>query len=780
MFPKQYLFQLLLTVSFAGAVVPSTAQDTIGRRPNTPAQTIPDTLLFKIQKAQSVITELKAANKRGYGITRIRTGLATVKADVAPVLADTQALSQTLDAKNLSNYNLILNDALAKLTNWRTTLSRSNNDLQRRLDQVLALSSDSLLTVAGNDTTGKKFYADQLTSLKLQLQEAGTRTSAQLDTVGRVLADVSGTYLSISNLQTTLNERVQKSSSTVLQRESPYLWDAPASLSAARVQSVFRANYQGQDQILRYFFGSTWDNRFLLFLLSAAFFGWVFRNNKKVRRPSVQKKIGPVSLVHIKPVPVIASLIVLLNLTPLFEPQSPSLYIELTQLLLVVALTVHLWNQIPRQDLRVWLLNGVMFLLLLVSNALIIDSVFMRLWLIVLNGGFLYTGWIFSRRLPHNTISIRIIRPIIRLSLVLQILAILFNIFGRISLAKLFSITAVIGLIQIIGLGVFIAIVLEALDLQIKLSTYANGLFARVNLSHTRRSFKEGLVFVAVALWLIVFFINLGVADSLFHFFYQILTRPRAFGSFTFTLGNVLSFSIIIYLSSLLQKNIGLLFGESQLPTTDGQAGQISSVLALVRLVIIVAGVLFAVAASGISIDKFTVVLGALSVGIGLGMQNIVSNFVSGIILIFEKPFQIGDYVELADRKGRIRDIGIRSSKMVTGQGSEVIIPNGDLLSNRLVNWTSGNTYLKTEFTLKVSLDTDLQAIDDIIKKEVGQLKGAIQGMSPDMLVTAIGGDNVELKILVWVTDIYSEASLKSQLLQRLVLAFKAANIKTI
>ena len=116
---------------------------------------------------------------------------------------------------------------------------------------------------------------------------------------------------------------------------------------------------------------------------------------------------------------------------------------------------------------------------------------------------------------------------------------------------------------------------------------------------------------------------------------------------------------------------------------------------------------------------------------------------------------------------------------MITGQGAEVIIPNGDLLSNRLVNWTSGNTYLKTEFTLKVSLDTDLQAVEEIIKKEVSQLKGAIQSMSPDILVTTIGGDNVELKVLIWINDIYSEASLKSQLLQRLVVAFKAANVKT-
>lgn len=90
--------------------------------------------------------------------------------------------------------------------------------------------------------------------------------------------------------------------------------------------------------------------------------------------------------------------------------------------------------------------------------------------------------------------------------------------------------------------------------------------------------------------------------------------------------------------------------------------------------------------ASGIPLDKLTVVLGALSVGIGPCMQNIVNNFVSGIILIFEKPFQIGDFVELADKKGKIQDIGIRASKMLTQQVSEVIIPNGDLISNRFTN----------------------------------------------------------------------------------------------
>ncbi|GAB3033897.1 mechanosensitive ion channel family protein [Spirosoma pulveris] len=777
MFIRLFSNLLLVLIFFHSATVPVVAQDTTATIETSVPQTIPDTLLFKIQKAQSVISQIKAANKRKYGISRIRSGLADVKANLAPIATDMRAHGKEVDTKNMVNYSLILNDGLKKLTDWRTTLSKSNNYLQSNLDQVLALSTDSLLTVNGTDTTDRKLYADQIRSIKFQLQDAGTRTSAQLDTVSRLLADVSGTYLTISNLQAAINDRLQKSSENTFQKEAPYLWEAPASLSLAELPALLQSSFQGQSKIFTYFVSATWDNRILLIMLCGLFFAWVFFNYKKAQKSPLREKITPLRSDYLKPVPVVASLIVLLNLTPLFEPQSPSLYVEITQFLLFVVLTVQFRSRLSRHELRMWLLIGTMYMLLVTANALVGDLLFMRLGLIALNIGFLYIGIVFARRLPRQHISARVVRFVTTLFMVFQVLAIVLNCLGRISLAKTLGITAVIGLMQLTALGTFIEVILEALDLQINVSTSSEGIFSRVNVSHIRRSFRKGLSFIAVTLWLIVFFINIGAADTVFNILHHILTRPRSFGSLTFTLSNVLSFSIIIYLSSLLQKNIGLLFGESQLPTETEEIGQLSSVLALVRLVIVIAGVLLAIATSGISVDKFTVVLGALSVGIGLGMQNIVSNFVSGIILIFEKPFKIGDYVELADKKGRIRDIGIRSSRMITPQGSEVIIPNGDLLSNRLVNWTSGDTYLKTEFTLKVSMDSDLEAVQEIINKEVSQLEGTLQNRPAEVTVTGIGGTSVDLKVQVWLTSVYAEVTLKSQLLQRLLIAFKGANV---
>jgi potassium efflux system protein len=297
------------------------------------------------------------------------------------------------------------------------------------------------------------------------------------------------------------------------------------------------------------------------------------------------------------------------------------------------------------------------------------------------------------------------------------------------------------------------------------------------NLSRTRLSFKKILSVVTVILWLLVFLINLSIAGGVFALLHTILVKPRSFGSVTFTLSNVLFFGVIVYLANMLQKHVGVLFGESSI-TFDEKTEHKGSKLALIRLIIIVIGVLLAVTASGVPLDKLTVVLGALSVGIGLGMQNIVNNFVSGIILIFEKPFRIGDYVELADKKGKVQDIGIRSSKMLTPQGSEVIIPNGDLLSGRLVNWTLSNDYLKTEVIFKVPVDTDLAAIYKIIEEEISQTDNIVKNLPPEILINTIAADSVELKVLVWISNVYIEAGFKSDLFKKLLPRFKEMQVK--
>lgn len=776
-----FLKNLLLCLFLGGWLLTSTSAQAQAVPPAPQvdsSQTVPDTLLFRLQKAQAAITEINATNKRGYGIENIRTGLAGVKADINPVKRDMDVPRKVIDTRSLISYNLILKDALGKLTDWRTALSKYNNDLQRLADQVIELSNDSVLMVKAKDTTEKSLYTVQLNDIKLRLQTSGKITTAKLDTVSRLLADVSASYLTVTDLQNAINDRMRQSGRSALSRESPYIWSAPVKGGEGNsIGDLIKTSYEGQNKILGYFISSTWDNRILLLLIGAAFYFWVYRNYKKARTAELSQQLGELSFGYINPYPVLAALIVILNLTPLFEPDSPTMYIELTQFLLLAVITIHFWKTLDKADLNYWLMIVALYVVIILTNAVVHDAIWMRLWLMALNAASLYIGVYFFRKLAKANFSQKMIRPVLFIYVGLNVLSIILNIFGRISLAKVCSTTAIIGLTQIVALGVFIQVLTDALELQIKVSSCSNGLFSRINLVSTRKSFKKVLAVVAVILWLLVFMINLSIAGGVFALIQQILSKTRTFGSVTFTLSNVLFFAVIVYVANMLQKHVGVLFGESTI-TFDDKTEHKGSKLALVRLIIIVVGVLLAVTASGIPMDRLTVVLGALGVGIGLGMQNIVNNFVSGIILIFEKPFRIGDYVELADKKGKVQDIGIRSSKMLTPQGSEVIIPNGDLLSGRLVNWTLSNDYLKTEILFKVPVDTDLEAVNKVIEQEISKSANIIKNLPPEILINTIAADSIELKVLVWITDIYSEAGFKSELFKKLLPRFKEMQVK--
>jgi potassium efflux system protein len=773
-FKKILIFTFVLsTVSgFAGA------KEIVFQQTDT-ASTIPDTLLFKIQQAQAAINEINAANKKGYGTDRISNDLAELQQNIDPVKLDLETAKKTIDKKRLLSYNQILKDAQGKLADWQKALSKYNADLQKWSNQVVTLGSDSLLMISAKDTTSKVLYHQQLANLKVQLQKTGENTALHLDTVNRLLASVSENYATVTNLQNSVQERIEQTGKTEISKESPYIWAAPAKNLDSSLGDLISSTFQGQHEILTFFISTTWDNRMLLLLFTLAFFYWVHNNIKKSRTAAIHKQVGDLNFNHIRHFPIYASLVVMFSLVPLFEPSSPSFYIEMNQFFLLVILTVHFWKKLDKPQLKLWLFSVVLYMVVTFTSSMVNDALWMRALLIVLNVISLFYGRIFYRKMKAAKFAGRFIKPLSMMYLSFNILAILFNIFGRISLAKMLSSTAIVGITQVVTLGIFIQVLAEALHLQMKVSSCSGGLFSRINLSKTRVKVQKMLTTVAIVLWMLVFFINLSIAGGVFSLIQHILVKPHKFGSVGYTLGNILLFVLIIYVANMLQKNVGLVFGESSLKF-DGKTEHKSSKLALLRLIIIFIGVMMAVIASGVPVDKLTVAIGALGVGIGLGLQNIVNNFVSGIILIFEKPFRVGDYVELVDKKGKVKDIGIRSSKLLTAQGSEVIIPNGDLLSGRLVNWTLSNDFLKTEISLKIASDADLTVVYKIIEKEVKKAPGTVSNLPPEILVNAITADNIELKILVWINNIYMEAGFKSDLLKVLWTKFKEAGIKII
>ncbi|KEQ28071.1 mechanosensitive ion channel protein [Pedobacter antarcticus 4BY] len=736
-----------------------------------------DTVLYQIQKAQATLDEVNINNQKGFNIARIRSGLEEMEQNLEPLEADLETKDKTLDMKSLQSYGLILKDSRAKLMDWQSFLASHHHDLLAQQLRLKTFSKDSTLAQYDGDSSYRQLYATQIVDVRGKLALGLITVATELDSVSTLLADVSASSSRVNNLQAMLDEQLKISGKSQLGKESPYIWSAPRVAEDISIKDLLNSTFQGQNKILKYFIRSTWDNRILLLLISVAFFVWVYRNLKKVSSPELKEAVGEVNLLYLNRYPILASLIFLFNLTPLFEPESPAFYIELNQFFLLLVLTAYFWKKVKPEELKHWLLSVVLYMIVILTTVVVHSAIWMRLWLLILNLGSLYLGVVFYRRLQRANFDQKLVRPVLIIYLIFNVLSVLLNVFGRVSLAKAYSITAIIGLTQVIGLAVFIQVVIEAIEIQIRISACSNGLFSRINIAKSRATFYKLLTGLAILLWMLVFLINLGIASGVYNFIEQVLTKSRSFGSISYQLSNVLYFVIIIYISNLLQKYVGLLWSGNNL-TFAGKTEPKSSKLALFRLLIIVIGFLFAVMASGIPVDKLTVMLGAFGVGVGLGMQNIINNFVSGIILIFEKPFRIGDYIELAEKKGKIQDIGIRSSKMLTAQGSEVIIPNGDLLSGRVVNWTLSNDYLKTELLFKVSNETDLDMLRKLIESEVKKSTVIVKRLAPEVLVNAITADAVELKVMVWVNSVYQEANFKSQLFTALLAQFKTLGIK--
>lgn len=739
-------------------------------------QTIPDTLLFRIQQAQVVVSEVNATNKKGYNLQALSNSLQEIRESIASLQQDFKKSGNSVDTKNLLNYELILKDASQKLIELRNVLVKNSNQLQDMSQKVVTLSRDSVLMVTKTTDEAKDLYRQQLLQIRNRLQETGEATGAYLEKVSRLLAQVSALDLIVNDLRTQTTERLQQSGKMALGREAPFIWNAPW-VSGQDISSQLIASYLGQKEILSYFIKSTWDKRFVVFVFALGFFFWVNRNFRLSKRAAVRKKVGELKFEYLKPFPVLATIIVGLSIIPLFEQGAPSLYIELIQLLLLIAISLHLRKTLPQKQLRGWLLLVATYAVLIFVSSINGSGLLLRLPLLVLNVFFVYLAASMFPKLRLPQFSKKYVKAVLLIFMAFNAIAILLNIFGRLSLAKTFALTGVVGLVQLITLAVFVQLILDALELQLKISACSKGFFSRISHTGTRISTKKMLQLLSILLWGMVFLTSMNLTSGTLSFFEQVLSKQRGLGNLNFTLGNVLFFVLVIYATSKLQKNVPVFFGEGNL-SYEGQVEQKSSKVALVRLIIIVLGVLLGLAASGLPMDRLTVVLGALGVGIGLGMQNIVNNFVSGIILIFERPFRIGDFVELADKKGRVKDIGIRSSKLVTQQGSEVIIPNGDLLSGRLVNWTLSHDYVKTELLFKVPAETNLAEMKEMIETQVAKTTHAMSKLPVEVLVNTIAAGNIELKVMAWVESIYAEPNFKSELMSGLLQQMNEKGIK--
>jgi potassium efflux system protein len=229
------------------------------------------------------------------------------------------------------------------------------------------------------------------------------------------------------------------------------------------------------------------------------------------------------------------------------------------------------------------------------------------------------------------------------------------------------------------------------------------------------------LVLFATLLWVNVDLYLFTVRSTVIGALQEVLEYPIGYGRVHVTLGGILTIVFLLLLGYIIANIASFILGKILLPKVSLRGGM-AYAISRVTYYILLTGLFFIVLANtGLQLDKFTVITGALGVGLGFGLQNIVSNFASGLIVLFERPIRVNDTVEIAGITGIVRRIGARSSTVLTAQGAEVIFPNSNLLSNQVTNWTLSSTRRRVEVSVGVSYSSDpevvLQLLIDIANK---------------------------------------------------------------
>lgn len=285
------------------------------------------------------------------------------------------------------------------------------------------------------------------------------------------------------------------------------------------------------------------------------------------------------------------------------------------------------------------------------------------------------------------------------------------------------------------------------------------------------------MAWAAVAGWAIRSLAYVGLLQPTLTTGSALLSAQLGRGSITFSVGDVLEFVFTVWLAYALSSFIRFVLQEDVYPRTGLTRGMSYALSSLLNYIILTLGFLLALGAVGMDLTKMTVLAGAFGVGLGFGMQSIVNNFVSGLILLFERPIHVGDIIELGDLVGEVSRIGIRASVVRTYMGAEIIVPNAQLATERVINWTLSDRRRRIDLAVGVDYGSAPEKVVEVLESVARAHPAILKEPVPQAVFIKFDDSSIDFELRAWTAQFERWPKIQTELAAGVYAALHAAGM---